>query len=80
MSDACSPPRARLHPRADGGEPRYDRPEESLAPVRAKVIEALTREIEETDAAWAAARTGAGRGGNERAPVQDREPASFAPI
>jgi peptide/nickel transport system ATP-binding protein len=42
--------------------PRYDRPEESLAPVRAEVIEALTREIEETDAAWAAARTGAGRG------------------
>ena len=42
--------------------PRYDRPEESLAPVRPEVIEALTREIEETDRAWAEARTRAGGG------------------
>jgi dipeptide transport system ATP-binding protein len=32
--------------------PRYDRPDESLAPVRPEVVAALAREIEETDMAW----------------------------
>ena len=42
--------------------PRYDRPDESLAPVRPEVVEALRREIEETDRAWReAARAGRGR-------------------
>jgi peptide/nickel transport system ATP-binding protein len=44
--------------------PRYDRPEESLAPVRPEVIEALRREMEETDRAWreaALAPAGGGR-------------------
>jgi peptide/nickel transport system ATP-binding protein len=36
--------------------PRYDRPEESLAPVRPEVLEGLAREIEATDKAWTAAR------------------------
>jgi peptide/nickel transport system ATP-binding protein len=36
--------------------PRYDRPEESLAPVRPEVIEALACEIAETDYAWSAKR------------------------
>jgi peptide/nickel transport system ATP-binding protein len=36
--------------------PRYDRPEESLAPVRPEVLEGLAREIEATDRAWTAAR------------------------
>ncbi len=36
--------------------PRYDRPEESLAPVRPEVLEALAREIAETDAIWATGR------------------------
>jgi peptide/nickel transport system ATP-binding protein len=40
--------------------PRYDRPDESLAPVRPEVLEALSREIAETDAAWAA-RKGSAR-------------------
>jgi peptide/nickel transport system ATP-binding protein len=41
--------------------PRYDRPDESLAPVRPEVIEALRREMEETDRAWReAALTAAG--------------------
>jgi peptide/nickel transport system ATP-binding protein len=36
--------------------PRYDRPEESLAPVRPEVLDALAREIAETDAIWAKGR------------------------
>jgi peptide/nickel transport system ATP-binding protein len=36
--------------------PRYDRPNESLAPVRPEVTEALTREIERTDKSWGEAR------------------------
>jgi peptide/nickel transport system ATP-binding protein len=36
--------------------PRYDRPDESLAPVRPEVLEALAREIAETDALWTRAR------------------------
>ena len=36
--------------------PRFDRPEESLAPVRPEVIEALDREIARADVEWAAAR------------------------
>ena len=41
--------------------PRYDRPQESLAPVRPEVVEALRREMEETDRAWReAASTPAG--------------------
>ena len=39
--------------------PRYDRPEESLLPVQPSVLEALAREIAESDAAWAAARASA---------------------
>jgi peptide/nickel transport system ATP-binding protein len=39
--------------------PRYDRPDESLAPVRPEVVEALNREIAEADAIWARAREGA---------------------
>jgi dipeptide transport system ATP-binding protein len=42
--------------------PRYDRPEESLAPVRPEVLEALAREIAETDAIWAKGREAAGKG------------------
>ena len=38
--------------------PRYDRPDESLAPVRPEMIEALAREIDATDKAW---RRGAAR-------------------
>jgi peptide/nickel transport system ATP-binding protein len=37
--------------------PRYDRPEQSLAPVRPEVIAALNREIDETDKDWAAAHS-----------------------
>jgi peptide/nickel transport system ATP-binding protein len=37
--------------------PRYDRPEQSLAPVRPEVIDALNREIDETDRDWAASRS-----------------------
>ena len=36
--------------------PRYDRPEESLAPVRADVIDGLAREIGAADAAWSEER------------------------
>jgi peptide/nickel transport system ATP-binding protein len=36
--------------------PRYDRPEQSLAPVRPEVIAALSREIDETDRVWRASR------------------------
>jgi dipeptide transport system ATP-binding protein len=43
--------------------PRYDRPEESLAPVRPEVVEALRREMEETDRAWRAAATASSGGG-----------------
>jgi peptide/nickel transport system ATP-binding protein len=39
--------------------PRYDRPDESLAPVRPEVVAALAREIEETDTAWSADAHGA---------------------
>ena len=42
--------------------PRYDRPDESLAPVRLEVIEALDREIAEADAAWTRARASAAGG------------------
>ena len=42
--------------------PRYDRPEDSLAPVRSEVLEALAREIAETDAAWAARKDAARAG------------------
>ena len=41
--------------------PRYDRPEESLAPVRPEVLEELAREIEETDKVWTGARSPAER-------------------
>jgi peptide/nickel transport system ATP-binding protein len=37
--------------------PRYDRPEQSLAPVRPDVIDALNREIEQADRNWTAARS-----------------------
>jgi peptide/nickel transport system ATP-binding protein len=36
--------------------PRYDRPEESLEPVRPEVIAGLAREIEQADKSWAEAR------------------------
>jgi peptide/nickel transport system ATP-binding protein len=42
--------------------PRYDRPDESLAPVRPEVIEALAREIAASDADWREARLGRGEG------------------
>jgi peptide/nickel transport system ATP-binding protein len=40
--------------------PRYDRPEDSLAPVRPEVIEALTREIDTTDRHWSDAHRQSG--------------------
>ena len=39
--------------------PRFDRPDASLLPVQPDVVEALSREIAETDTAWAAADAGA---------------------
>jgi peptide/nickel transport system ATP-binding protein len=33
--------------------PRYDRPDDSLKPASPELIEALGREVAETDAAWA---------------------------
>jgi peptide/nickel transport system ATP-binding protein len=42
--------------------PRYDRPEQSLAPVRPEVIAALSREIAETDEDWTAAHSAAKAG------------------
>jgi len=42
--------------------PRYDRPDESLAPVRPEVIEALAREIAASDADWREARLARGEG------------------
>jgi dipeptide transport system ATP-binding protein len=41
--------------------PRYDRPDESLVPVPAAVIEATRQEIAETDAEWSAQRAGGRR-------------------
>jgi len=43
--------------------PRYDRPQDSLTPVRPEVVEALRREMEETDRAWREAASPSGGGG-----------------
>ena len=61
-SDAASLFKAPRHPYSAAllaATPRYDRPDESLVPVPADVINATRREIAAADADWANARAGA---------------------